>query len=176
MIDLIVQHVLPSAGAILPAPMTSPAASAMLVAIGLQESGFAARGQDSLRPGIDQDGPAHGFWMFEVNGIRALLANKHLVGPIYDALHALCYPPARTLTVNDLHQAIRYDDVLAAVFARCLLWTHDDPLPRLTEPDAGWKQYVSLWRPGKPRPETWAAHYADAWTRIGLEAQTALNV
>lgn len=140
--------VLPAAMQLLPARMDSLEARAMLMAIGLQESRFLHRRQVG--------GPARGFWQFEAGGgVRGVLehqATRPLVGPI---LQLLRYEP------HEVYDALADNDVLAAVFARLLLWTHPGPLPR--DATGAWGYYLAIWRPGKPHRETWDALYAEAW-------------
>lgn len=154
MIDIIGGYVLPAAFAVLPPAMYSREAAALLLAIGLQESGFAARRQ--------LGGPARSFWQFEVAGVRGVLEHSKSAAPIAGALAALRYPaivddPATVLA------ALEHNDVLAACFARCLLWTLPFSLPAPEAAGGGWQLYLEAWRPGKPRFATWNAHYADAW-------------
>lgn len=146
--DFIEQTVMPAALSLLPAKMDSAEARAMLVAIGLQESRFLKRRQEG--------GPAHGFWQFEsgggVHGVLTHRATKPCITPILEVLR---YRP------GDCYYAIVDNDVLACVFARLLLWTHKDPLPR--DADTAWAYYVECWRPGKPRRDTWDQFYDSAW-------------
>ncbi|SFL23661.1 hypothetical protein [Azotobacter beijerinckii] len=136
--------------ALLPARMTSPQAEAMLLAIGLQESGLAQRRQIG--------GPARGLWQFELGGVRGVLQ------------HPLSRPPALAVckarhvepTEAAVYAALEHDDTLAAAFARLLLWTDPAPLPALGEVGNGWSLYVRTWRPGKPHRDRWDGCYARA--------------
>ena len=119
----------------LPPPMTSDAARAMLVAIGLQES----------------------LWQFERNdGVRGVLVHEAIRSEARAAWERRDLPASATA----VYMALETDDVLAAVFARLLLWT--DPLPLPDDMDAGWSYYLRNWRPGKPHPQTWPAFYRRA--------------
>ena len=126
----------------------APAAQQELLAIGLQESGFKHR--------LQVRGPARGYWQFESIGVRGVLehpASKHL------ALHIcqeLDHPPIMDL----IYMALADDAILACSFARLLLYTDPKPLP--LQRQAGWDYYLRLWRPGKPKPATWAANWARA--------------
>lgn len=134
----------------LPPPMTSDAARAMLVAIGLQESRLTWRRQ---RAG----GPARGLWQFERNGgVRGVLVHEASRSEARAACERRDLPASATA----VYMALETDDVLAAVFARLLLWT--DPLPLPDDMDAGWSYYLRNWRPGKPHPQTWPAFYRRA--------------
>lgn len=159
MIDFVLAHTLPAAFALLPSSMDTPAARAMLLTIGLQESGFADRRQRS--------GPARGFWQFEVGGVLATATHRSSALHVEKVLNALIYAPiAGTSQAVTCQAALEHNDVLAACFARLLLFTLPMPLPDVMKPDAAWAQYHSAWRPGRPNRQTWDAYYADAWARV----------
>lgn len=154
--DFVLNYVLPAAYSLLPEIMHSPRSTAMLLAIGLQESEFASRRQKG-------GGPARGLWQFEQAGIRGVLQHRASKPLIEQALAELHYRP----TVGECHTAIEHNDILAAVFARCLLFTLPDPLPDRGEPGAGWEQYRAAWNPGKPKPGKWQANFGAAWDCLG---------
>ena len=148
-------YTVPAAYSLLPEPMHSKEATAMLLAIGLQESKFQARRQLPK-------GPARGFWQFErAGGVAGVLNHRSTQKYIRRVLGSLCYP----IGIDDYacHTAIEHNDVLACCFARLLLWTLPDPLPGRLAVDKAWHVYADAWRPGKPHPETWAENYALAW-------------
>lgn len=138
---------------LLPYAMRTPAAEAMLLAIALQESKCCHRRQIG--------GPARSFWQFEIGGVRGVLAHKASKAHLANALEVLSYPVTDDATVP--YVAIEHNDVLAAVCARLLLWTVPIPLPGRDAPAEAYEQYIRAWKPGKPHPETWAAHYRSAW-------------
>lgn len=152
---------------LLPALMDTPAARAMLVAIALQESGLRHRRQiGSYRDGKPVLGPARGWWQFEKDGATAAVlehrASRTLAKDVLEA-QGMANAPVRSV-----HQALETDDVLAACFARLLLWTDPRALP--SGPSAypqGWLIYLGTWRPGKPKEQPWAGHYATAWEAVG---------
>jgi hypothetical protein len=147
-------HTIPAAYALLPAAMCSDAATAMLLAIALQESRFEERRQI-------ENGPARGFWQFERGGgVRGVLTHPSTEPHISKVLAALRYGGA---TTTDCHEAITHNDVLACVFARLLLWSMPGKLPDKHRPEKGWTQYLRGWRPGKPHPETWDGNFGVAW-------------
>lgn len=152
--DYLRQIVIPAAFALLPPEMASPEATALLMAIALQESGCTARRQVG--------GPARGYWQFEVNGVRAVMAHPACYKPMNAATDALGY----TYDSTDLYVALEHNDVLAAIFARLLIWSDPHALPPATDPDAGWKVYVAAWRPGTPRPADWPANFAHGWQAV----------
>lgn len=127
---------------LLPPQMDSREARVMLVAISLQECDANKRKQ--IR------GPARGYWQFEsgggVHGVMTHHATKAHARALCDALDIRWQRP-------DVFEAIRYQDVLAAGFARLLLWSLPMPLP--TKQADGWAQYIEAWRPGKPHPDRW---------------------
>lgn len=162
MIEIVRDYIVPAAYAVLPDEMASPEATALLLAIGLQESRFEHRRQIG--------GPARGWFQFEVAGVRGVLDHPATAAPIAVALRALRYDAATPAKV--LLDAIEDNDVLAACFARCLLWTSPLALGGPQQGPQGWRLYASTWRPGKPHPEVWQANYAGAWARVqgGLNA------
>ena len=155
MTDLLLVHILPAAFSLLLPSMASTRATAMLVAIALQESGIRDRQQ--------LGGPARGFWQFEKAGVRAVLDHARSGVLIATALRILRYDVA--MPASAIHAAIEHNDVLAACFARCLLWTDARTLPLPHEHEAAWAIYVETWRPGKPRRDSWHQCYTDAWNR-----------
>lgn len=140
------------------AALDTTAARVMLLAIGLQESRFEHRRQ--VR------GPARGFWQFEVgggvNGVLHHVASKIMAASLCEALS---YEPEAA----GIYTALADNDVLAAGFARLLLWTDARPLPRIGDYDGAWEYYLRNWWPGKPRPETWVGFYGQAMRDLGVE-------
>lgn len=140
---------------LLPAKMTSPQAEVMLLAIGLQESRFTHRRQIG--------GPARGFWQFEkgggVVGVLRHPSSKDIAVRVCDARGVA--PVA-----EQVYQRLEHDDVLAAAFARLLLWTDPGKLPELGEADSAWRLYLRTWRPGKPHPGTWPLLYGQALAEV----------
>ena len=132
--------------------LESPLAEVMLLAIGHQESRFMHRRQVG--------GPARGFWQFEVAGVRGVMAHTATRARSRLLLRKLGYD--REPTNATIQVSLEHSDVLAAGFARLLLYTLPQQLP--TTPEAGWLQYIDAWRPGKPHRRTWAR----AW-QIGVE-------
>lgn len=137
--------------ALLPARMSSPDAEVMLLAIGLQESRLTHRRQIG--------GPARGLWQFERGGgvagvLRHAASREHALS-VCDARRVAPVP-------EQVYQRLEHDDVLAAAFARLLLYTDPARLPALGEVGASWDLYLRTWRPGKPHRHTWDALYAQA--------------
>lgn len=149
-------RVIPDALALLPGQMTSPEARAMLLAIGLQESHFDARRQHG-------NGPARGWWQFERAGGVAEILEHPATGPIITPICDLLLYPA---TAAACHAALEHNDILAACFARLLLWVDPRPMPGSTQAPKGWAIYLNNWRPGAPHPQTWPANFAKAWAVV----------
>jgi hypothetical protein len=148
--------------ALLPAKMTSDRALIMLLAIGLQESRFMYRAQKTGNPYVK--GPAKGYWQFERGGGVSGVVHHYKAK---DDAEALCKARNVLFDSSLIHAALEFDDVLAAGFARLLLWTSPDPLPALNaEPEEAWQYYKALWRPGKPHRETWDQFHTDAVAQV----------
>lgn len=160
MIEHLAQYVIPAAYALLPPAMASPAATAFLLAISLQESGAEHRRQ--------VNGSARGFWQFERNGVRAILTHPRSEFHLTRATKALCYLP----TVERIQAVIEHNDTLAAVCARLSLWTLPDALPTRDNAVGAWQQYLESWRPGaakkdpKPHFKRWMENYPRAWNLV----------
>jgi hypothetical protein len=152
-------HTIPVAYSLLPEKMRSERATAMLLAIGLQESKFKHRRQ--IR------GPARGFFQFELGGIVGVMTHPATRAHARNLLETLGYPEATSFSVHD---AIEHNDTVACGFARLLLWTVPMPLPTRDESNLGWNTYIDGWRPGKPHPETWDANFRAAWNLVDARA------
>lgn len=143
--------------ALLPARMSSAPAEIMLLAITQQEDPDQRRRQWPA-------GPARGLWQFEQGGgVRGVLNHKS------SRAHALSVCAARSVVPEPpaVWAALEDDDVLAAAFARLLLWTDPKPLPGANDPAGGWALYERTWRPGKPHPQRWAERFAAAVRELG---------
>lgn len=136
----------------LPPKFYTPEALQLQLAIGLQESKFVHRWQ-VLNGG--RKGPARSLWQFENGGVKGVLqhdASKKLAAEA-------CARHGVAVTPEAVWAAIETNDVLAATFARLLLWTDPRPLPGLNDTEGGWAYYERNWRPGKPHPATWPTHW-----------------
>lgn len=136
--------------ALLPSQMTSDEVKVMELAVGRQESNFAAREQ--------VNGPARGFWQFERNGVLAVMHHSSTSSHAYDLCTKLGVKWGSTSILNTLAQ----DDELAAGFARLLLWTDPRPLPEIGDKVGAWNLYERCWRPGKPAYTRWGSAYDQA--------------
>lgn len=129
----------------------SPEARVMLLAIGLQETGFAARRQYG-------DGPARGFWQFERGGVAGVLTNRTSA----DYAAGVCSLRNVAPGADSVWRKLEFDDILAAAFARLNLWDNPKSLPGLGRGAEAWSYYVNTWRPGRPHVRTWNGYYAQA--------------
>lgn len=145
--------ILTPALSLLPERMDSRPARAMLIAIALQESGLRYRAQ--IR------GPARSWWQFEPAGIRGVLDHPASSQYAIGVCNVLGYRP----DWYDLHPtgAFEHSDLLAACFARLLLWRLPEPLPAREQGSMGWDQYNLTWAPGRPRRRLWPDNWAQAW-------------
>lgn len=155
MLEFTNQFTTPAALSLLPNRMSSDPARAMLIAIGLQESRFEHR--------VQIRGPARGFWQFEqAGGVAGVLSHRTTRTHAKAACEALRYDPE----MAGVYRALADNDVLAAVFARLLLWSHPDALPLREEPNRAWQYYLDTWRPGRPHRATWNEFYERAWATV----------
>lgn len=143
-------------------PRSSDEARRFLLAAALQESGPRLEARYQHHPATTP-GPARGWWQFEQGGgVHGVLNHRASTALARAALAAHEVAPENAAVWRTLEG----HDVLATVFARLLLWTDPDALPR-TQAE-GWTQYSRLWRPGKPKPETWPNNWrvADETVRL----------
>lgn len=152
---------------LLPASMDSPQARVQILAVGLQETGFRDRCQllavKDKKTGhivLQPVGAAKSFWSGEVggglvHGVRTHPASRDLALAVYTARQV----KPRDI---DIWNAIENDDVLAAALARLLIFTDPYSLPALGRSHDAYELYLRLWRPGKPKPDTWPGYYERA--------------
>lgn len=140
---------------------SSTGAARFLLAIALQESGLAHRRQ--VAAGGVESGPAASFWQFEQGGGCKGVLTHPAAAP---RMTKICDAFNVQSTTGALWEAMRYQDIVAAAAARLLVYTLPHELPETA--DDGWSQYVSAWRPGKPRPAEWANNWALASTIVGV--------
>lgn len=141
---------------LLPPKMSSPQAWVQMFAMGLQESKLVERRQILSGGG---PGPATGMWQFEEGGgVKGVLAHALTA----DLARSVCAARGVRPDRREVWRALEVDDVLAAAFARLLLWTDRPPLPEHRDVEGAWRLYVRTWRPGRPHRQTWNAHHARA--------------
>jgi hypothetical protein len=156
----VIEHAIAPALAILPPQMDTPEARVMLLSIGLQESRFTARRQIG--------GPARGFWQCEQGTAktRGGLWGFYLHPASRYWLSVLCRARGVAFDPVAIYAALDKDDVLAAGVARLGLFTDPKPLPSIDDVKGSWALYLRVWRPGKPKPDTWPALHAQAAAAI----------
>ena len=150
-LDQVYKQAIVPAYLLLPLSMAGGEATQMLLAIGLQESRFLHRRQIG--------GPARGFWQFEKGG-----------GVIGVLTHPASKQHARNVCTRydigwdsgEVYRELVDNDVLAAAFARLLLYTDPAPLPALGDVEGAWLYYLRNWRPGKPHRWSWDGLYRQA--------------
>lgn len=140
---------------------SSPLAARFLLAIALQESNLSARRQ-VVASGAEA-GPATSFWQFEQGGAATGVLTHHAVA---SKMKAICEAYNVLPTPAGLWEAIRYQDIVAACAARLLIYTLPGALPQTQ--DEAWAQYLSAWRPGKPKPDKWATYWRMAGETVGV--------
>lgn len=161
LLDSITHDAINPALGLLPEKMDSAEARIMLLAIGLQESRFMHRRQMN-------EGPAMGFWQFERNGgVKGVLT--HRVSKKFAA--EMCKVRGVAPLTYPTWEALEHDDVLAASFARLLLFTDPFALPKIGNAAGAWEYYLRNWRPGKPHRETWDKFYVQARAQV-IDATT----
>jgi hypothetical protein len=148
---------------LLPAKMDSDAARVMLLAIGLQESRLAYRYQKVAGDPYAK-GPARGLFQFErgggVVGVMTHHATKELARQV-------CQDRGVPFDSPLIHARLEFDDVLAAAFARLLLWADSKPLPPVdADHETAWACYVRNWRPGRPHRQTFDEFHAMARAQV----------
>lgn len=159
---------------LLPPMFDTPEARVMLLAICGQEANFEARVQRLNGGG---SGPARGLWQFERGGgVHGVL--NHAASAKW-AAH-LCLQRGVEPLDNPVHRALANDDLLAAGFARLLLYTDPKPLPAIGDEDRAFAYYLRTWRPGAyARGDEadkahlrakWAGYYAQAVKTVDRRA------
>ena len=137
---------------LLPPKMSDKRAVVMMIAIGLQESRLIHRRQIPVAH-------ARGLWQFERGGgVRGVL-NFHST---HDLAKHIALDRIGKSDANSVYESLEHDDVLAAVFARLLLWTDPRSLPAVGDAEGAWNLYARTWRPGRPHRHTWDALYKQA--------------
>lgn len=138
--------------------MDSQEARIEMTGIAFQESAFKHRRQLPRNPGGPY-GPANGLWQFERGGgVKGVLNHPSTKAKAL----ALCNHFGVTPLPANVWTMLAENDVLAAAFARLLLYTDAAPLPKVGDQDGAWDYYIRNWRPGKPHLKTWADCYGKA--------------
>lgn len=125
--------------------------------ISLQEAGRDLKARYQNSP-ANTPGPARGRWQMEqgggVQGVLTHQASRTLAATLCGVLEVAPNPGA-------VWRALEGHDLLAAGFARLLIWTDPNPVPVTAQ--QGWDCYAKrLWRPGQPHPDTWPENWKTA--------------
>ncbi|WP_153135190.1 hypothetical protein [Paraburkholderia agricolaris] len=157
----VIRSAIAPALAILPPQMDTPQARVMLLSIGLQESRFIYRQQIG--------GPARGFWQCEqgTEKTRGGVWGFYLHPASRYWLSVLCAARGVAFDPVAIYGALDRDDVLAAGVARLGLFTDPKALPAVGDVSESWALYQRVWRPGKPKPDTWPMLHAQAVASLG---------
>lgn len=121
-------------------------AELQLLATAIQESNLKARKQMPR-------GPARSLFQIESPTAYSVL-NKWK--PARDFCEALLLS---TGNLTDFSYMLKFSDAGACAIARGILRLDPRPLPKIGDQGGAWECYMRCWRPGKPRPEKWAATY-----------------
>lgn len=156
-LDSIIRSAINPALSLLPPKMDTDAARVELLAITLQEA-------DAIHRVQHGGGPAHGLWQFEEGGgVRGVMHHPSS----RDFARAVCASLRVPFLRRAVWETLPANDILAAAFARLLLWTDFNPLPGVDAPaEEGWVYYERNWRPGKPHPEKWPRCHAAARAQV----------
>ena len=132
--------------------LANPDAHRIMLAIGLQESGFEHRRQ-MVR------GPARSFYQAEpTGGFRGVITHPATRDLAREVLKRAGYGEPDP---SDF-EAIEHGDIVSSCGARLLLYTHPHALPGPVDEDAAKLYYRDTWRPGHFRPEKWPGSWAGA--------------
>ncbi|MFZ6045996.1 hypothetical protein ACFW0H_07720 [Pseudomonas sp. CR3202] len=144
--------ILEPALAMLPPGLGGARAEVMLLAIGLQESGFKHR-----RPAI---GPERGYWRFDPDDDNVGAVLRH---PATAALAvAVCDEQQVPPIEERVFTALEHDDLLSAVFVRLRLHIEGERLPPVGDVGDAWSLYCRAWRPAELIRRKWDRSYARA--------------
>jgi hypothetical protein len=162
LLDAILRTAINPALGMLPVKMDSDAARVMMLTITLQE----ARGIDRYQKVAGDPsakGPARGLWENERGGVYCVMTNPATKAHAEAVCKALKVPFDQVL----IHAALEHKDVLAAAFARLILWADPKPLPGVdADHETAWQCYLRTWRPGKPHRETWDEYHTAARAQV----------
>lgn len=149
----------------LPKRMETDAANALLLAIGLQESGLQKRDQLEQKDGTNKVlGPALGLWQFERGGgVRGVMTHSASKG----WSQVVCMAGYVPWEADAIWRGLLNDDKFAAAMARLLLWTDTRPIPAIGAVDKAWDYYIRCWNPGKPHRDRWTENYEAAVAAVG---------
>lgn len=141
--------------AILPQVMHSDAARLLMLTIQKQEDPQLLRYQRVKRTAktapdnvVDRNwakGPARGAWQFEQGGgVKGVLQHSMTS----EVAEGVCKLLGVRDTPGSVWRNLETNDVLAACFARLLLWSDPRTLPAIGDEPEAFQLYLRTWRPG----------------------------
>ncbi|MDR3012719.1 MAG: M15 family metallopeptidase [Chitinispirillales bacterium] len=144
------------------------AARGMLYAAGLQESNLTARFQAMPASSAVRKGEGRGLWQMRVDDVNRVLVGGSTRARAETAANGY----AGSVNPHAVWATLEYDDILAAIFARLMLWPDPAALPEPTGANerGAWDYYVRCWRPAPPRQQDWTANWRAAVEAVGGQA------
>lgn len=132
-------------------------AAALCYAICGQESGWEHR--------VQVNGPARSYAQFESIAVRDVMQRA----TSKDRCRMLCHELNVDFDAQVIHTAMVQNDLLMLGMTRLNLWNQRGalPSPTLASQDAAWNYYVNTWKPGKPHPNRWGAHWQTGIRLLG---------
>lgn len=139
----------------LPVTMNTQAARLMMLAIQKHEDLEERRYQVVMRTAGTLEanivgpktakGPARSLWQMEAGGgIKGVLNHK----ATSEYIRSICDHYNVPATAKACWEAVEHNDVLAACFARLLLWSDPLAMPKVNDADQAFELYLRTWRPG----------------------------
>ena len=150
------------------------AARAMLYAAGLQESNLSARFQAMPAESVVHKGAGRGLWQMRPDDVSRVLTDNST----RERSETSANKYVGSVNPHAVWETLEYDDVLAAIFARLMLWPDPAalPAPTVANEQAAWDYYVRCWRHSPPREQSWAANWRAAVENVGGQAEQSVNV
>ncbi len=143
-------------------PVTPPGRLLTLVIAGQEGDSWTARRQyGCFTPGEFQQIGARGYWQFERLGGVAQLLWRFDVAAVCAALDV-------PHDIDDVYEALAWNDTLACSLARILLWQDPARLPVVGDEEGGWQYYLRNWRPGAPDRARWHLIYPQAIAALAI--------
>jgi hypothetical protein len=146
-------------------PVTNEA-RVLVTAIAGQESRWKDRRQIGIGEYYPQKVGARGYWQFESTWSGPVAINDVLMSTGRQ-IEAACKHLDIPCDEHSLYEACAWNDTLACVMARLLLWTHPARVPAVGEKEAAWQYYLRQWRPGAPQRHTWDEIYDQSVAAVG---------
>ena len=144
------------------------AARAMLYAAGLQESNLSARFQATPASSALRKGAGRGLWQMRIDDVSRLLTTNSTK----ERSEAISNKYVGSVHPHAVWATLEYNDVLAAIFARLMLWPDPAalPAPAAVNERAALDYYIRCWRPNSPREKDWTVNWRATVEMIGKQA------